>query len=135
MQCQSGVAAYWLEFGIVGAPVIQDLRAAVFTGGLPMPCWCRLCCTTLGSFRVVEMSYSSSPSHDETVNERLVADSDDEFAHLRIDRSEASLRDDVVLSSSEHVMSYVKRECARWQHDETSEMNAWLLTLMMSLHT
>ena len=82
MQCQSGVAAYWLEFGIVGAPVIQDLRAAVFTGVLPMPCWCRLCCTTLGSFRVVEMSYSSRPSHDETVNERLVADSDDEFAHL-----------------------------------------------------
>ena len=42
------------------------------------------------------------------------------FAHLRIDRSEASLRDDVVLSSSGHVMSYVKGKCACWQHDETS---------------
>ena len=29
------------------------------------------------------------PNHDETRNERLVADSDDESAHLRIDRSEA----------------------------------------------
>ena len=61
---------------------------------------------------MVEMSYSSSPSYDETGNERLVADSDDEFAHLRIDRSEASLRDDVVLSSLGHVMSYVKGKCA-----------------------
>ena len=31
----------------------------------------------------------SHPSHDETRHERLVADSDDESAHLRIDRSEA----------------------------------------------
>ena len=91
---------------------------------LPVVCQCHAgadCVVLrLESFRVVEMSYSSSPSHDETGNERLVADSDDEFAHLRIDRSEASWRDDVVLSSSGHVMSYVKGKCACWQHDETS---------------
>ena len=106
---------------------------------LPVVCQCHAgadCVVLrLESFQVVEMSYSSSPSYDETGNERLVADSDDEFAHLRIDRSEAWLRDDVVLSSSGHVMSYVKGKCACWQHDETSQTNAWLLTLMMSLHT
>ena len=106
---------------------------------LPVACQCHAgadCVVLrLDRFERLRCPTLQVPSHDETGNERLVADSDDEFAHLRIDRSEAWLRDDVVLSSSGHVMSYVKREGARWQHDETSHMNAWLLTPVMSLHT
>ena len=67
---------------------LSELRLSKICVQLCLPVFCQChagadCVVLhLDHFRVVEMSYSSRPSHDETVNERLVADSDDEFAHL-----------------------------------------------------